>query len=378
MTTHLSSAIASPVQPASPPNRVRPLIATDDIDLLDDLLRLAAAARVEADAATSLAALRARWSGAPLVVVGADTLERLGAGHVPRRGGVVIATRDAQDPTIWQRAVELGAEQVVVLPDGESWLVERLSGLADGESPEAPVVAVIGGRGGAGASTMAGAIARCAFRAGSRVSAVDLDPLGPGLDVTLGADIADGLRWGDVARTKGRVPSSLLADGLTTVAGVRVLTWSPGICESLWPGAAGAAIDALRRVSDLVVIDLPRIPSDSVGEAICRAARVLVVVPKDVRSLAAAARVVTSPVLDGAELRLITRGPAPGGLSAADVGEVLGIPVLADMRYEQTLDRNLEIGMAPGDSGRSPLSRASRIVLADLGVTSESVQDRLA
>jgi secretion/DNA translocation related CpaE-like protein len=285
---------------------------------------------------------------------------------------VIIATRTGDDQALWKEAVELGAEQVVVLPEGESWLVDRLAGLTDGLAPDAPVVAVIGGRGGAGATTFAAAIAVTAARAGHRVSAVDLDPMGSGLDVTLGSDCADGLRWGDIARTRGRVPPSLLADGLLSVDGVRVLTWSPGPCEVLWPGAAGAAIDALRRVSDVVVVDLPRTPSDSVGEAICRATRVLVVVPKDTHSLSASARLVTSPVLVGAELRLVTRGPSPAGLSASEIAQVLCIPVLADIRYEQSLGRNLEMGLAPGDGRRSPLGRAGRMVLTEVGVGSGS------
>ena len=367
MSAETASSAAGPMD--RPGGSVpRPLVVTDDVDLLDDLLRLAAAARVEADAATSLAAVRARWSAAPLVVVGADTLGRLGGGHVPRRPGVVIASRSGDDHSLWRDAVELGAEQVVLLPEGESWLVDRLSGLTDGLTPDAPVIAVIGGRGGAGASTVAAAIAVTAARSGCATSAVDLDPMGPGLDVTLGSDGSEGLRWGDIARTRGRVPPSLLADGLPCVDGVRVLTWSPGPCEVLWPGAAGAAIDALRRVSDVVVVDLPRLLSDSVGEAICRASRVIVVVTKDTYSLSASARVVTSPVLVGAELRLLTRGPSPAGLSAADISEVLCIPVLADIRHEQSLSRNLEMGLPPGGGRRSPLGRAGRIVLADVGV----------
>ena len=48
----------------------RPLIITDDQELLDDLLRVAAAAGVEVDVAHAAAHARPYWTPAPLVVVG--------------------------------------------------------------------------------------------------------------------------------------------------------------------------------------------------------------------------------------------------------------------------------------------------------------------
>ena len=353
---------------------LRPLIATDELELLEDVLRLAAAAQLEPDVATSLSATRARWMAAPMVVVGADTASALGSGFVPKRPDVIVATREPAEPHLWQRALELGADKVVVLPDGESWLIDRFACMTDRTGRAAPVACVVGARGGAGASTLAGALAVTATRAGISTHAVDLDPLGPGFDMILGTDVIEGLRWGDLARTKGRVPAGPLSHGMPSSAGVGVLTWSDGPCEELWPGAAGAAIDALRRISELVIVDLPRSFSEAAGEAICRATRVLLVVPRDARSVSAAARVISAPQLDGTDLRLLTRGVAAGGLRADQVSEALGVPLLADYGTDRSLDRDVEAGLPPGHGRRSQLRRASEDILRELGLGEPGVR----
>ena len=56
------------------------------------------------------------WETAPLVLVGDDAARRV-RGAVRRRG-VVLVGRDQDDSTVWRRAVEIGADHVLVLPDG--------------------------------------------------------------------------------------------------------------------------------------------------------------------------------------------------------------------------------------------------------------------
>ena len=67
-----------------------PLFVTRDETLLDELLRLAAAAGVTPDVAhDGVAALRG-WSGASLVLVGADVAEEVARTLPPRRDGVHV------------------------------------------------------------------------------------------------------------------------------------------------------------------------------------------------------------------------------------------------------------------------------------------------
>ena len=69
--------------------------------------------QVCADAALALAA----WSGADLVLVGADAAGEVVALAPPRRPGVHVVGHGVADP-VFRAAVELGAESVLDLPDG--------------------------------------------------------------------------------------------------------------------------------------------------------------------------------------------------------------------------------------------------------------------
>lgn len=60
----------------------------------------------------------------------------------------MLVGRDQDDPDVWRRAVEIGADCVLRLPDAESWLVDRIADAAEGVGREALTVGVIGGRGG--------------------------------------------------------------------------------------------------------------------------------------------------------------------------------------------------------------------------------------
>lgn len=108
---------------------------------------------------------------------------------------MVLVGRDQDDSGVWRRAVEIGADHVLMLPDGEQWLVDRIADVAEGIGRPALTVGVLGGRGGAGASTLACALALTSAREGRRTLLVDADPLGGGLDVLLGGEAAEGLRW---------------------------------------------------------------------------------------------------------------------------------------------------------------------------------------
>jgi hypothetical protein len=62
---------------------------------------------------------------------------------------------------------------------------------------------------------------------------------------------------------------------------------------------------------------------------------------------------------------LVVRGPAPGGLDAAELGRVLGLPVLVAMPQEPHLPASLERGNGPGRPS-GPLATAARTVLDEL------------
>ena len=88
-------------------NGTRPLLVSGDPDLIDEILRLAAANGVEVHLATDAEAARSHWVLAPMVLVGADVAARAAAAQLPRRRDVVLVGR-TPTPEDWQRAVAWG------------------------------------------------------------------------------------------------------------------------------------------------------------------------------------------------------------------------------------------------------------------------------
>lgn len=347
------------------PTPPRPLVVTADPDLLDDLLRLAAAAGVEPEVAADAVAARRSWAGAAVVLVGDDLAPSVAAARPVRRPGVVVVGTDLDDAGIWRRALDVGAEHVVVLPDGQAWLVDCLADAADG--PAGGLVAcVLGGRGGAGATAAAVALALAGRRRGLAVALVDADPLGGGIDLVLGAEEAAGLRWPDLAGTRGRVSPGTLRAALPTPQGLTVLSWDRGALPSVPVAAMTAVLDAVPRGHDLVVVDLPRHLDAAAEAALARSDVAYLVVPAEVRATAAAARVTAAAALSARDLRLVVRGPAPTGLPAATIAESLGLPLAGEVRAEPGLAAALDRGDPPGLRRRGPLARLADGLLDDL------------
>jgi len=333
----------------------RPLLATTDHDLLDDLLRLCAAAGVEAQVAHEVAAARAEWSAAPLVVVDDDVSAAALAAGLARRPDVVLVARDLCDDATWERASRLGAS-VVVLPDAERWLLDRLAGTAVEPVPDATTIAVLGGRGGAGASILACALATTGAARCPTVL-VDADPLGGGLDLLLGVETAPGLRWRDLAGAGGTVSPAALVRALPRASGLPLLSWDRGDPVQVPADTVGAVLAAVRGSHRLVVADLPR-RLDAAAEVVAvESDVVLLVVPAEVRAAAAAGRVAAAVARFAGDVRVVVRGPAPSGLTGPDVARSLGLPLEGWLRPEPGLAAALERGEAPGRSGRGPLAQ---------------------
>ena len=336
----------------------KPLIVTEDADLLDDLLRLCAAAGATPEVHHGVPEPRGSWEAAPLVLVGDDAARRVrGAG---RRGGVVLVGRDQDDSGVWRRAVEIGADHVLMLPDGEQWLVDRIADVAEGVGRPALTVGVIGGRGGAGASTLACALAVTAAREGLRTLLVDGDPLGGGLDVVLGGEAAAGLRWPAFAGSRGRLGSGALEESLPELHSLRVLSWDRGDSVAVPPQAMRAVLAAARRRGGAVVVDLPRRIDDGVAEALAQLDVGLLVVPAELRAVAAARQVASAVQLLLRDLRVTVRGPYAPGLDDREVARLLDLPLVGEVPVEPGLLRPHEDREPPGAAARGPLARICR------------------
>jgi secretion/DNA translocation related CpaE-like protein len=347
----------------SVPTTARSLVLTADEGLLDDLLRLAAAAGVDVDVAHDAPSVRSLWQAAPLVVVGDDQAENAAA-QLGRRPGVLLV--GINDPEAWRRGVGLGAEQVIFLPDSEHLLVERFADAAEGTGRDGVVLAVVGGRGGAGASVFAVGLAVTSARRDLSTMLVDLDPLGGGIDLLLGAEDCSGLRWPDLAETRGRLAAAALHDSLPERHGLTVLSWDRGSLSSVPPAAVSAVVTAAARVCEVVFLDLPRRADESTEEALALCTCALLVVPAEVRAVAAAVRVALGLTTMTPDVRVVLRGPSRSGLGVVEVSDVLGLPIVAEMNSEARLDDRLERGEPPGRNGRGPIAAACEQVLDDL------------
>ena len=343
--------------PASPAGGLTqgPLLVTENERLIEQLLRICAAAGAEPQLVCGAPPPRQLWESAPLVVVGDDVADRMAG--LSRRSDVLLVGDDLDDVDVWRRAVVIGARQVVFLPDAESWLLDRIADAAEGVGVQALTVAVLGGRGGAGASTLACALAVTAAREGMRAVLIDGDPLGGGLDVLLGGEAAAGLRWPDLAGSRGRVNAVELERSLPRLHALSALSWDRGDALTIPPEAMRTVLGAARRRGGVVVLDLPRRIDDSAGEALDQTDLGLLVIPAELRAMAASGRVAAAARMRLADLRAVVRGPAPSGMDGAEIARGLRLPLAGELAAEPGLVADLERGRPPGLRARGPLGR---------------------
>lgn len=334
--------------------RVGPLIVTEDVELLDDLLRLCAAAGADPEVHHTVPERKGCWEDAPMVLVGDDAASRCRG--ATRRRGVMLVGRDQDDPDVWRRAVEIGADCVLRLPDAESWLVDRIADAAEGVGRQALTVGVIGGRGGAGASTLACALAVTSARAGRRTMLIDGDPLGGGLDVLLGGEQAEGRRWPDFAASRGRMAGGALEESLPRLHELRVLSWDRGDSVVIRPEAMRSVLAAARRRGGVVVVDLPRRVDESAAEALAQLDVGLLVVPAELRAVAAAGRVASMAGMVLKDLRAVVRGPYAAGLDEQWIADALRLPLAGELPLEPGLSEDQDSGAPPGSRARGPLA----------------------
>ncbi len=219
----------------------------------------------------------------------------------------------------------------------------------DGGVDGGPVVGVIGGRGGVGASTLAAALALAAAPA----MLVDLDPAGGGIDVLLGAERLDGARWSGLALGGGNLdPEDLLA-GLPRVGGIAVLAADVAHLDA---DAAEQVLGAAASAGP-VIVDLPRQPIAARSAALAACDLVAVLIDSDVGGLAAAhATLAGLGEVPGAVAVVVRRGE----VAPRRAGALLGVPVLGTLPSAGR--RHVDPTRPP-----RPLRRVATAILAGLG-----------
>ncbi|AOW93648.1 hypothetical protein BFN03_16030 [Rhodococcus sp. WMMA185] len=343
------------------------LVLVEDPALLHSIRRVAAAADRGLNEA-DIADARRVWGTAPIVIVDRHAAIEC-RNRLPRRPRVVLLCDGPPAVEEWRIATAVGAEHVLGVPDDEAALVAVLGEQLERVEGDGAVLAVVGGCGGAGASTLAAAIALTAAARTQSTLLLDADAWGSGIDVLLGIEEVPGLRWSGLSIEGGRISAAALRDALPPLGErLRVLACGRRSHGNTGPTAAAvrAVIDAGRDSGDLVVCDASRFPNQVTETILEVADLVLLVVPATVRACIAAGKVSAWIADLNPNQGLVVRGPAPGGLRGPDVAEVLELPLIASMRAERRLTGMLEHGgLSPGK--RSPLTVAAGTVLDTVG-----------
>jgi secretion/DNA translocation related CpaE-like protein len=247
------------------------------------------------------------------------------------------------------------------LPDDEPLLAGKIADALDGSTRAAVTLAFVGGCGGAGSTTLAAAVAVLGNRRGLRTMLIDGDPLGGGIELALGIERDPGDRWPKLLNAAGRVSAAALRSALPSVDGLAVLSWDQSDVTVLPPDTMSSVIGAAQRSADLVVLDLPRRADPAVEEGFIRSTATLLVVPCDVRSVAAAKRLAGPLRSVAGDVRVVARASRPG-LAATDVASHLSLPLATKLGIDPQVPTAMDEGrFAP--RRRSPLTRAAANIL---------------
>ncbi len=339
------------------------LVTTSEF-LREEVSRISAAASIQLRIAASFRDLAGAGEGAGTVLVGSDITEV----HGGRGGPVVLIGLAGEGDALWEQAAVLGAERVAVLPEAAGWLAEFLTKL---QTPGATnhVVGLMGGCGGAGASTLAALLAGTAAASGTGTLLVDADPLGGGLDMAIGAEGVPGIRWEDMLSARGSINPAQLQRSLPQTAGFSLLSFrahgdkegSVTSAAAALPGQAGGELFAAgRRGYALTVVDVGRTESGlETAERNCDS--LVMVVPARVRA-AAAARLLSERV-QHLPLSLVVRGPLRAGADAHLVAESAGFPLAGYWKPMRGLRAASENGQLLSFSTRRSVRRLTGSLL---------------
>ena len=302
------------------------------------LIHLAQAAAAASSACLEVVSevdeLRHLWRTSSAVLIGSDLIGDVVGWALPRREQVFLVGETESWEILSRWSVPLGAS-VIQLPDGAKWLSTVIAGRAGGLT-SGTVVALRGGAGGVGTSTLAVGLAVEATRRSLSVALVDCDPQGGGLDLLVGAENTPGWRWDKLRNAVGQIadisPMLPKVEGFTLVSMERA---SPGPVPD---AALEAVVDCLARTHDLVLMDLPRIAQPLSGIQ-----RSVVVSAQTVRAIAATRVVVES--MDSPESALVVR--KGGSVGERDAAHAVNLPLIAVLPHVADLPRLADRGIAP-------------------------------
>ncbi|MGW5227370.1 septum site-determining protein Ssd [Nocardia niigatensis] len=137
------------------------------------------------------------------------------------------------------------------------------------------------------------------------------------------------------------------------------------VAAALAPAAVRAVLEGGRAAGDLVVADLSSDHGPHTDQVLDVADLVVMVTQARLRSIAAAETAAAYLTARNPNVRLIVRGPAPGGLGPSDIAEALTLPLLTAVPSQPGLTERLERGGLTVRR-RGPLRTAAETALTAL------------
>jgi secretion/DNA translocation related CpaE-like protein len=204
-----------------------------------------------------------------------------------------------------------------------------------------PVIAVVGGSGGVGASTFAAFLALVAGRRfAPRSVLIDLDPAGGGVDVLLGAESVPGSRWSALRLGGGRLDPQAFADGLPAWSSVSVLAADGSDLPP--PAAVDQALDIATRVGP-VIVDTSRFASPTRSTVLARGDLAVLVAASHVYGVTGGRTAASA--LRGRPAGVVVRA-ARGGPIPSRAAELIGLRLIGVLPSLRRPGRDRPLGTA--------------------------------
>jgi MinD-like ATPase involved in chromosome partitioning or flagellar assembly len=306
-------------------NVARVVLAVDEHDVAEEVMHFldrAGGAHVVATAVDERQLAEAVRQLDPDAVVASPSLLRRGA----PLGRPVLAVDTRESVGSLRAAIKAGARGFYLWPQERDELAaaSRRTALAPGDgSGGGRLIAVVGSRGGAGATFLATHLAAAFARRRRDCVLVDLDPLFDDVGAALGIPVDEPVpTLADLISDEGLAAAERRP--WTHPAGFRVIPGSSAPDpDAPDPADVVAVVDATTRSSDVVVAHLPRAVS-AVGRAIAaRADEVIVVLTLDVASFRAAKRAIAALDVED-RCRFVVNRAARADVAVSDVQRVFG------------------------------------------------------
>lgn len=303
------------------------LLCTRDPFVIEAVQVCAAALQVDLRIVSDAAGLDSGWAGAAVRLLGADSATRWGP---VRPGEAFVVGTSSEELT--RCSAELGIP-VIPLPDGAGHLATVISRAGQTTPQMGRIVALLGASGGLGVSTLVSAVALIGAKAGEDVVAVDLAPASGGIDLVVGAETSDGVRWPDLARARGELGD--LTSELPQVGGAAFLSHGRGDDPPPTDEATRVVLAALARSAALTLVDAGRGPVPVMADLS------VLVVGADVRSVAAAQ--MAGPKVTG----MVVRSGPGRRIPPEVVARTLGLELMGAVGHDKAVPRLAELGMPP-------------------------------